>query len=1265
MESATAHPNHPPAALKRAGWVGLLVFLVLAIPVTLIWQRINSDAIHEQQQRFDDQVESLASTLENQMQLYELMLRGVGTLLLNSDDVPRSIWNRAIEQLHIQNRYPGIQGVGWARYLSQHERDSFVQQMRTNQQPDFRYFPAGDRPHYLLIEHLAPEDWRNQRALGFDMYSEVVRRNAIDAAIESGMSRMSGPVILVQETEQDIQTGTLLYVPLYRPMPDAEPDATSRRAHFIGTVYSPFRMSDFVQNVLGAQLLMYELKLLDQQSPQFPLFNSISENYDSHFQHTSSLQIFGRHWQLQARSSPTYDQAMAPTRNWYTLSLGLFASLLSALLVAGYLYTRERALQAASLNAAAVRDREQLFVSLLMQSPVATAIVNEQENIEIANTRFADLLSTPAPNTTPDWLQRLPLADYFRQLQLSGPGLLEKNLRIDLPVRDQTIAVELSVAGLQHGSGQKLVLSFSDLTEHIESEERLKEIIEASPNAILLINEQGLIELVNQQTEQLLGYRREQLIGQTVDQLVPDSVRPHHPDLRARYFRQPVRTHIGANRDLYAKHQSGRLIPVEIGLSALTKSGRHLVQAVLVDISARKDATQKLEKQAQELEELNRYKSEFLANMSHELRTPLNSILILSDQLRSNKEKTLSEKQIFHADIIHRAGQDLLALINDILDLSKIEAGKMSLQKSPHDIRDLLEELQHALQPLAESRGLLLNLNIGKEVPSTVLTDRARLAQILRNLISNAIKFTEKGHVSVTVMRGMMATPGFMPSLEFRVLDTGIGIAPEKLQEVFGAFNQIDSGTQRKSGGTGLGLTISRQLAQLFGGEILVESVPGQGSVFTLQIPLETVSPPELQSSARRITTARDQPAILIVEDDSCFASVLCEFAEQYGYQCEQTSEGNEALKRIGQRVYAGVLIDLLLPDISGWQVLRALQANPAYRDVPVQIISCLPEPHDWFDERVIYLLKPVGRESLHQLFKRIRVSNKAEQHNVLLVEDVELEREHYASLLQELGFAVVTCADAEQALNAYRQQRFDAVIMDLRLPDASGYELLQQMNELRSLDDTALVINTGADLSAEELSGLRELAALIVHKAGTDTENLKKALRRFFTDINNEPESKPPKTTLQPIAPHITGAADSPSMPKVLIVDDDARNIISLEAMLSDYQLRLLSVNSGVDALRLLVHQHIDLILMDIAMAGMDGYATIEAIKAQKLSSARIIALTAHAMKGDRERCIEAGADDYLAKPVNRRLLTDTMRRYIAVERSSERTGKTDARVD
>lgn len=1287
-----------PRLGRRTLLIGILVFVVLATPMVVVWQKMNANERLAEQARFNNTAQDLAFSLENQMRLYELMLRGMSTLPVSLDAVSRDVWNQTIAQMDIQSRYPGLQGVGWARFLSDAQLPDFVALIRQGDRPNYDYFPKGVRGNYLIIENLAPEDWRNQRALGFDMYSEQHRRFAIDRARNSKQSSLTAPVVLKQETEHNVQTGVLLYVPVFRRHDtsvelDSVPRSVNTAETFIGTVYCPFRMGDFVNGVLGSQLLLFDITLFDTEYPDQRLFQNVSDNNVSQFQHEQLISIFGRQWTLQVHSTPEYEAAIALDQAHYILVLGALTALLISVLVSGYVNTRERSLLTARHSAAALRERELLFLNLIQESPVAKLMINTEGVIEVCNARGAELLGMSSEQMIgrplSECLPNLSVDSYLPSLSHNSHGLIVRALRVDVECNGQIIPVELGISSMQHVTGAKLILTFIDLSARIQSEEQFREVVEASPNAIFLIGRDGTIELANKRAAELLGYTVEELIGSSVDRLVPDAIRSGHYKLRDSYFESPQRLQFPSTRDVRARHKSGHLVPVEIGLSPLHNGKTLRVQAVLTDITERIATTERLQKQAEELQKLNQYKSEFLANMSHELRTPLNSILILSEQLRNNRTKNLTDKQTFHADIIHRAGRDLLQLINDILDLSKIEAGRMSLQLEPTPLTEIVQTLVDAMKPQADSKGLKLNVITGNDLPTTFITDKLRLSQILRNLLSNAIKFTERGYVSLAIHRQQVASDSGVEQLAFVVTDTGIGIPRERIEEIFSAFNQIDSSTQKKFSGTGLGLTISRKLAELLDGTISVQSTLGEGSVFSLRIPIHgnqiTAEPSPRTVSSAPVANA---PCLLLIEDDERFANILDELAREYEFDTVVAPDGKTAIAKLHERNWGGIIIDLLLPDMNGWQLLKQIQLDPKLSEIPVQIISCIPEPHSWHDDNVSYLVKPVSRAQLDLAFKRLHFIQMDRPKQLLLVEDVAHEREHYAALMTELGFTVTACADAQSALQIYRQQSFDCIVTDIDLGDISGQELLAQMEEVRSLQTTAILINTGMELSAEDEELLRQHSAVIVHKDGDNTQPIAQAMHTFFSNIRGQqrmsvakdhqphraeapatpsergtpradigdssitreprPDTalKATSTSACSVAPHIDSTLAS-----VLIVDDDPRNIVSLRAMLEEFQLQVYSVDSGADAVHFLSTQNVDVIFMDIGMAGMDGYTTISVIRRRQLSDAKIITLTAHAMKGDKERCLAAGADAYLAKPVTREQIVIALSQFIDVK--------------
>jgi len=671
-----------------------------------------------------------------------------------------------------------------------------------------------------------------------------------------------------------------------------------------------------------------------------------------------------------------------------------------------------------------------------------------------------------------------------------------------------------------------------------------------------------------------------------------------------------------------------------------------------------------LREQAEELMIANRYKSEFLANMSHELRTPLNSILILSDQLRQNATGNLTAKQMRHADIVYRAGNDLLQLINDVLDLAKIEAGRVQINLEPTLLQDVLVDVEAAMRPLARTkrlRLLIVPMSADGRVPQRVQADQVRLHQILRNLLSNAIKFTDEGEVHLEVSAGGTLDDGRI-MLNFTVRDTGIGIDPEQHAQVFEAFQQLDGSTRRRFGGTGLGLPITKQLVEALDGTIELESAPGWGSTFIVHLPMEPVED-VLEEQRPAVQRSGSGAAVLIVEDDANFAAIIIEQAHAHGFSTVHCVTGAQALELLRAESFAAIILDILLPDISGWQLFRRLRGEPEYLATPVHIISCLPQPGDLDVEyNTYYLTKPIGRVALEQVFVNLRPRQRPSggPPPLLLVEDVEAEREHYRQRLSVLGFAVTACSNAQDARTAWSRGRFDVLVVDMNLPDGDGFTLLEEMDALRPLQGTRIVINTGVDVTQHGLQRLNGYSAVVVNKHAADSAALGQAVQGFLGQVGAPAAAIPSTTTAAvsvtaaaaPASAAIVPADDDgildapPARPppveqptlhgrRLLLVDDDIRNVYAMSAMLDGFGINVTTASNGEEAIARFREQPLELILMDISMPVMDGYTATTLLKTEYGCTIPIIALTAHAMKGDREKCLAAGADDYLSKPV------------------------------
>lgn len=1226
MDDRTVQPPQP--------WLPILVALVLMLTLggLLVWQSrlAHERQIEDRQHRFLLEARDIGQRILARMQTYEMVLRGVSGLMVGSDEVSLAEWDRALDQLQLQDRYPGIQAVAWSRYIREDEVEAFRNETQGRNHSGFQLFPENAQPPHLFVDYVSPLDWRNRRVLGFDMLSERVRQATIERAIETGEASLSGPVVLRQETDVNPQHGLLLFLPVFRPGLPLN-TVEQRRDALLGMVHGSFRTHDLIEGILGLQSRSFDIVLQDLQMNESPLLSMTrpSGGEPPRFINHQELSLYGRTWGLDVIGTVEYERALSQDSGSFNLWAGLLAALLLALLVGGYLYQRDRKQYAAELATAALQEREERFRLLIERLPVATLLCNDAGRIEIANRSAAELLDCTVQALIGETVLRvLPSIESPSDLR---QHLAESDERVVRTLRGDTIPVSISLNSLHEGSGY--LLNLVDLRARKVAEERFRLVVEASPNAIVLVDGLGRIAMVNRQTELLFGYERQALLGEPVEMLLPNAQRGTHVGLRRGYQAMPEQRRMGSNRELFGQHREGRLIPLEVGLSPIRSGDENLVQAVIIDISERKAAEQKLREQAEQLLLANRYKSEFLANMSHELRTPLNSILILSDQLRQNLAGNLTEKQTKHADIVHRAGTDLLQLINDVLDLAKVESGRMQLKLEPISMQDVLVELDASLRPMAELKGLRLHMQLDSGVPRMVHTDRVRLHQILRNLLSNALKFTDQGEVTLTVSCQDKLADG-RELLCFSVRDTGIGIDPSQHEIVFQAFQQIDGSTSRRFGGTGLGLAITRQLVLALDGDINLQSAPGQGATFTVRLPVLTV-PNVLDAPVEGPHRAGEGPPLLIVEDDANFAAVIAEEAHAHGFSSVHCRTGLQALSLLQHESFTAVILDILLPDISGWQLFRRLRSQPSHRHTPVHIISCVPQPAGWNDDGTRYLVKPIGRNELEQVFLELQHEQRPDQ-RLLLVEDVEVEREHYREELTSLGFDVTACASAEEACEAYAQGTFCALVIDLDLPEQDGFGLLERLSQIRTLQGSRVVINTGVDVTQQALQRLRRYSAVVVRKHGEDTEALCQAVQGFLGDVR---------------APERAHAAQSLLQGRrILLVDDDVRNVYALTALLDEAGLLVSSAKDGIEAIASYQREPFDLILMDMAMPNMDGYTATRLLKEEHGCTIPIIALTAHAMKGDREKCITAGADDYMAKPVKRDELLALLERWLGM---------------
>ncbi|MEH2057214.1 MAG: response regulator [Nostoc sp.] len=695
-------------------------------------------------------------------------------------------------------------------------------------------------------------------------------------------------------------------------------------------------------------------------------------------------------------------------------------------------------------------------------------------------------------------------------------------------------------------------------------------------------------------------------------------------------------------------------------------------------------ARQSLEEKAEQLELSSKYKSEFLANMSHELRTPLNSLLILARLLADNSLSNLTDKQVEYSRTIYSAGTDLLELINDILDLAKIESGTMSLDIEQIAFADLETSLEQTFRQVAHNKEVSFTIELDEKLPPTIYNDSKRLQQVLKNLLANAFKFTEQGSVKLRIAE----VDHLM--IAFAVSDTGIGIAAEKQKIIFEAFQQADGTTSRKYGGTGLGLSISRELAQLLGGRIELVSEPGQGSTFTLFLPRRqekngenTLTTPSLDTSIRTASTIREvsivesrptildtspsvkvlttlpseipddreiiQPGdrtLLIIEDDDKFARILLDMAREQGFKAIVALQSKQGLALAQQFKPNAIMLDIYMPEMDGWTVLDRLKHQPDTRHIPVHILSV--------DERkqrglqlgaITYLQKPVSPEALTQVLTEIKGFIERQVKNLLVVEDDPVQAQSIIELIGNGDVQSTAVGTGAEALSILRSHHFDCMVLDLGLPDMTGFTLIEQIKLEPRLLKLPIIVYTGKELSRQQETQLRGLAETIIIKNVRSPERLldETALFLHRVQANLPPPKRQMLEQLHQTDPVLANR-------KILIVDDDLRNIFALTSFLESYQMQVLFAENGRDGIETLqANPEINIVLMDIMMPEMDGYETTRAIRLQQqFRSLPIIALTAKAMPGDKEKCIQAGASDYITKPVDPEQLLSLLRVWL-----------------
>jgi len=694
------------------------------------------------------------------------------------------------------------------------------------------------------------------------------------------------------------------------------------------------------------------------------------------------------------------------------------------------------------------------------------------------------------------------------------------------------------------------------------------------------------------------------------------------------------------------------------------------------------ESKQLIEKTANELQQSSKYKSEFLANMSHELRTPLNSLLILSKLLQENKQKNLTDEQLEEITIIHEGGQSLLGLINDIMDLSKVEAGMLDVNIESISLNKITHLLKNLFTPISKKNGVQFSINISKDLPDLIKSDKQRIEQILKNFLSNAFKFTKHGSIDLTIEYFAMSESNIPAILQnqriiaFSVSDTGVGIPEDKQEIIFNNFQQADGSTSREYGGTGLGLSISKELAQLLGGEIKLTSEVGSGSCFTLYLPqsILEVKPPiniseKLVNNTDPIASTIQQPTslaldtnwlpddrlnlassdklLLIIEDDEEFVKVLVDIAEKQSFKTIITNKGREGVMLAKEHLPSAIVLDLGLPDINGLNVLEQLKNNLDLRHIPVHVLTAKDKQQEALQLGAMsFLQKPVNIEQISSVINSYDADNQVLKKSILVIEDDQAAQVAIQRLIESSDISVSFAGTAQEALSTLDKQSYDCIILDLGLPDIRGVELVHLIREHHHANSTPIIIYTAQDLTSDEQKTLRQLSLSIVIKGKESPERLLDDVVLFLHQIEKKLSSQQ-QETLKMLHDENEMLRDR----RVLVVDDDMRNVFAMTKVLEDYGLIVTQAENGQAALNAIdnANKPFELVLMDIMMPIMDGIEATKCIRElADYQATPIISLTAKAMPGDKHKCIEAGASEYLTKPIDTDKLLSILRVWL-----------------
>ncbi|MEE2732316.1 MAG: CHASE domain-containing protein [Pseudomonadota bacterium] len=824
-------------------WLVLVLSLIVTVGAYVVSSRVIEERLSD---RFRFSVEELEKAIHNHLSVYEQVLRSTVAMVYASEQLNREEFATYVRNLHLDEYWPGIQGIGFSVPLQPDQLEAHEAEVQAQGFPDYQIKPAGEREVYSSIVFLEPFDWRNRRAFGYDMYSNDVRRVAMDRARRTGHASTSGKIRLVQETDRDVQSGFLTYLPVYKtrntPATEAE-----RESQFQAWLYAAFRAGDLMAGVVGSASFKLDYEIYDGEGvlPDQLLYSSrggIKPAAESDLVLVRQIELQGRPWTLRVTPSDGFSAGLQEDLPRYVAAGGIIIDVLLFYVILSLHFIKQKAEQLAEerteeLNATKdAVEKERRFANSVIDSLQLVLLVKSQSSGRLLRVNPFTRSLFGADGVTMSPLLRRFVSRVENQSRLtSQESRLAYVGQLDIETEEGIRWFVVNRNHLEQAPGESddecYLCSAIDITEQVESEKRFTTLFDSAPCGLMLVGEDQTIQLANKALYDVFGYAPDELLGQSIAVLIPEEARARHHGFVLNYSNEPYSRKMSARSDLRGIRKDGRELVLDIALQPLPYEDRLSVLVSVFDITEQSSLMN-------QLEAANRAKSEFLASMSHELRTPLNSIIGFTERVIKGASERLSERDADALGTVRRNAHHLLSLINDILDLSKVEAGRMEVEWGQYDIGKLLDVQLQVLAPSAKAKGLEFNVNMPGE-KLLFWTDKDKLIQILNNLVSNAVKYTQQGSVSVA-----LSYHQDRHELVLQVSDTGIGIPAAELRTLFKEFVRMKEARQFNIQGTGLGLVISDRLAQLVGGRIWAESVHGQGSTFTVYLPALTEPPP-------------------------------------------------------------------------------------------------------------------------------------------------------------------------------------------------------------------------------------------------------------------------------------------------------------------------------------------------------------------------------------------------------------------------------------